>query len=156
MMNRRDFCIGTMVGIGSMSGIAGAAVVARRSAAVDSHAHVFLHDLTFAKGSRYTPTYDAAPETYLAQLDAHGIGGGLLVQPSFLGTDNSYMVKALEAFPGRFRGIAVVEPVIGRADIEALRRKGVVGVRWNLMGRPSPDFTSPGWQAHLAELKHAD
>nr|CUV26796.1 protein of unknown function [Ralstonia solanacearum] len=41
-------------------------------------------------------SYDATLPAYLAQLDAHGLSHGVLIQPSFLGVDNSYLLAALE------------------------------------------------------------
>jgi predicted TIM-barrel fold metal-dependent hydrolase len=63
--------------------------------AVDTHAHVFRRGLKLADTRRYAPDYDVEIEDYLRQLDAHAVTRGVLVQPSFLGTDNSFMLKAL-------------------------------------------------------------
>ncbi|VCY86523.1 hypothetical protein BANRA_05262 [Escherichia coli] len=57
----------------------------------DTHAHVFVRGLPLAEHCRYVPDYDATPESYLTHLDRFGIDVGILVQPSFLGTDNHYM-----------------------------------------------------------------
>ena len=78
--------------------------------AVDTHAHVFTRDLPMPDQRRAPSGYDARPEDYLQQLDANGISHGVLVQPSFLGTDNSYLVDALRRYPQRLRGIAVWNP----------------------------------------------
>jgi predicted TIM-barrel fold metal-dependent hydrolase len=43
-------------------------------------------------------------------LDRYGMSHGVLIQPSFLGTDNAYMVQGLRTAPERLRGIAVVSP----------------------------------------------
>ena len=51
--------------------------------------------------------YDATPEDYLRVLAANDMTQGVLVQPSFLGTDNSYLVASLRKYPGRFHGIVV-------------------------------------------------
>jgi len=120
--------------------------------AVDCHAHVFLRALTFAPGRRYTPDYDAPLESYLARLDRHGLSHGILVQPSFLGTDNSYLLRALAACPARLRGIAVVPDDAPRAALDALDRAGIVGLRLNLIGAPDPDFATPSWRRHLADV----
>lgn len=81
--------------------------------------------------------YDATPEDYLRVLGANGMSKGVLVQPSFLGTDNSYLVAALQKYPDRFRGIAVVAPTISGAELQKLQDAGVVGIRLNLVGLPS-------------------
>ncbi|HEX7685880.1 MAG TPA: amidohydrolase family protein [Trinickia sp.] len=123
--------------------------------AIDTHAHVFSHDLPLAQRRRYAPAYDAPLSHYLAQLDAHGVSHGVLIQPSFLGTDNSYLVRSIAAAPQRLRGIAVIDPVAVAADpsqLDALARAGIVGIRLNLFSLPDPDYTSAAWQATLAKI----
>ncbi|MFX5494428.1 amidohydrolase family protein, partial [Acinetobacter baumannii] len=78
---------------------------------------------------RYTPAYDVTVEEYLARLDAHGMSHGVLVQPSFLGSDNSYLLQAIARAPQRLRGIAMVDADIEDAQLQALQQGGVVGVR---------------------------
>jgi predicted TIM-barrel fold metal-dependent hydrolase len=118
----------------------------------DTHAHVFEVGQTLAHERRYTPAHDASVADYLQQLDANGIARGVLVQPSFLGTDNSFMLQALRAHAQRLRGIAVVEPGIGEAALDALAAGGIVGIRLNLVGRPLPDLRSAGWRALLESV----
>ena len=124
----------------------------RSPPAVDCHAHVFLRSLSFAEGRRYTPDYDAPTDDYISHLDRHGLTHGVLVQPSFLGTDNRYLLGALAAHPGRLRGIAVVPVDIATADLEALDRSGIVGLRLNLIGTSVPEFHTPAWRRHLAAV----
>jgi len=121
-------------------------------AAVDTHAHVFRQGLTLADSRRHTPDYDATPTDYLALLDAHGLTHGVLVQPSFLGTDNSHMVEVLRAHPARLRGVAVVAPEVADSELHALAAAGVVGIRLNLIGLELPALETPGWQALLARV----
>ncbi|ROM33729.1 hypothetical protein BK648_23405 [Pseudomonas poae] len=123
--------------------------------AIDAHAHVFSRRLAMAGERRYTPGYDAALVDYLGQLHANGLSHGVLVQPSFLGTDNSYLLAALQQAPDRLRGVVVVERDIPRDALHAMARSGVVGVRLNLVGRALPDFAEPGWKEffeHIVEL----
>jgi predicted TIM-barrel fold metal-dependent hydrolase len=119
---------------------------------VDCHAHVFAAGLPLASDRRYTPEHDARVDQYLAQLDAHGIARGVLIQPSFLGTDNSFMCAALRAYPARLRGIAVVEPGISPATLDALAADGVVGIRLNLIGHTLPELQEAGWRGLLAAV----
>ena len=63
---------------------------------IDAHAHVFSRALNLAATRRYTPGYDAMLAQYLTHLQNHGLSHGVLVQPSFLGTDNSYLLAALQ------------------------------------------------------------
>ena len=124
--------------------------------AIDTHSHVFHRGLKLASGRRYAPDYDAPLSLYLEQLDQNGMSNGVLVQPSFLGTDNSYIVECLKQTSGRLRGIAVVESSISSEDILTLDKAGIVGIRLNLVGQPLPDLSAPEWKALLANLKSAN
>ncbi|CCE09942.1 conserved hypothetical protein [Bradyrhizobium sp. STM 3843] len=119
---------------------------------IDAHAHVFHRGLTLAGERRYAPDYDAPLDRYLAQLDSSGLTHGVLVQPSFLGTDNCYLLNCIRAAPSRLRGIAVVDPTIGIEELQRLDRGGVVGIRLNLVGRPLPDLTESHWTRLLANV----
>jgi predicted TIM-barrel fold metal-dependent hydrolase len=121
--------------------------------AVDCHAHVFLRDLPMPDRRRAPSGYDAPPEEYLRMLDANGMTHGVIVQPSFLGTDNSYLVQALHKYPQRLRGIAVVLPSITAADLDVLQTAGVVGIRLNQVGLPVPQFSQADWRNLLNELR---
>ncbi|MBS0466127.1 MAG: amidohydrolase family protein [Proteobacteria bacterium] len=123
---------------------------------VDCHAHVFLQDMPLAAARRYAPSGDATPAEYLGLLEAHGVTHGVLVQPSFLGTDNSFLLSTLRAQPQRLRGVVMLEPATSEAELERLAAAGVVGVRLNLMGQPLPDLRTPQWQSFLARLKALD
>lgn len=115
---------------------------------------MFEHGLALAAVRRYRPDHDALLGDYLKQLDAHGLTHGVLVQPSFLGTDNRYLLAALRAQPARLRGVAVVDPAIEDAELEAMAAAGVVGIRLNLIGLPAPDLGTAPWR-RLLERIHA-
>ncbi|WHS62688.1 amidohydrolase family protein [Pseudomonas sp. G2-4] len=122
---------------------------------IDSHAHVFSRELNLAAARRYTPGYDATLSQYLNHLQTHGLSHGVLVQPSFLGTDNSYLLAALRQAPEQLRGVVVLEPDVSRAVLDDMARLGVVGVRLNLMGKAVPDFRDAAWRdffGHIADL----
>lgn len=123
---------------------------------IDSHAHVFSRDLNLVGARRYTPDYDATLEQYLTHLHAHGLSHGVLVQPSFLGTDNSYLLAALRQAPDQLRGVVVVEPGVNRALLNDMDRLGVVGVRLNLMGKALPDFRNSAWRAFFSDIADRD
>ena len=65
----------------------------------------------------------------------------------------SYLVASLHKYPDRFRGIAVVDPGIGSEQLQTLQDAGVVGIRLNLIGLPTPDFASSSWRGLLAQLR---
>lgn len=122
---------------------------------IDGHAHVFSRELDLTSARRYSPDYDATLAIYQDNLQRHGLSHGVLVQPSFLGSDNSYLLDALKQAPERLRGVVVVERDISRAQLAEMDRLGVVGIRLNLMGKALPDFSEPQWAVlfgHIAEL----
>jgi predicted TIM-barrel fold metal-dependent hydrolase len=119
---------------------------------IDTHAHIFRRGLPLAPGARYTSDYDAPVEAYLQQLDANGMTHGVLVQISFLGTDNSFIMDGIKTAKGRLKGIAVVDPTMFYTDMKGLDTAGIVGVRLNLVGRPIPDFTADPWPEHLKRV----
>ena len=160
MPTRRAFNTGLLAMLGStaLAGCAatGSSDVSRggpaRITAIDMHAHVFERGLQLADARRYAPTYDAPLPAYLAQLDAHGVSHGVLVQPSFLGVDNSYLLAALKQAPQRLRGVAVTDPAAPETLLTQMNAEGIVGIRLNLIGAADPQLKSPVWQAALARL----
>lgn len=123
---------------------------------IDSHAHVFDENCIFSKESRYTPKHSVPPDTYLKLLDDHGIGGAVLVQPSFLGTDNSCLTGTIARRPTTMRGVAVVAADVAPETLQALRAEGIRGIRLNLIGLPDPDFSTPAWQRWLKHVAAAN
>lgn len=118
----------------------------------DGHAHVFAPDLQFVTPRRYTPAYAATIDQLLTHLDACGLDGGLLTQPSFLGTDNSHMLAAVARAPGRLRAVVVVDPTITDRELDQLEGQGAVGIRLNLEGRELPDLGAGPWPDLFARL----
>ena len=124
--------------------------------AIDCHAHVFTRDLPMPDRRRAPSGYDATLQTYLAQLDTHGMSHGVLVQPSFLGTDNSYLLASLQQQRQRLRGIAVISTDIQAQALDSMNSQGIVGIRLNLVGLPTPNFESPDWRRLLPVVKQLD
>ena len=119
---------------------------------VDTHAHVFSHHAPFAKDVRYTPEHTVTAEDYIRELDRYGFTHGVLIQPSFYGQDNSYMLAAIAKFPERLKGVAVVSERMSRSALQKLKDQGIVGARLNLFGKPCPELTAPVWQQFLARV----
>ena len=120
---------------------------------IDTHAHVFAQNLPLTAARRYSPASDATVEQYLVHLDTHGLSHGVLVQPSFLGSDNHHMLAALRAHPQRLRGVAMVDADVTSAQLQELDDAGVVGIRLNLVGGVAiPDFSSAQWRHLLAVI----
>ncbi len=125
-------------------------------APVDTHVHVFTRSLAFAPARRYQPDYDATPADLLVAMRRAGVAKAILVQPSFLGSDNGYLLQAIAAHPDVFAGIAVVDPRASRADLDGLRCAGIRGVRLNCIGRPVPDFSHGALREMAERLAAAD
>lgn len=120
------------------------------SQSVDWHAHVFLSSLPMEKNRRYAPAYDATLEDYLSLLQKNDLAGGLLIQPSFLGTDNSFLLSCLssaraQAAPVWIKAVVVVPPDVPDEVLKDYATAGVVGVRLNLLRRDIPDFSTAVW-----------
>ena len=95
--------------------------------AADCHCHVFgpRDKYPWAANRVYTPP-PVYLDDYLAMHRATGLERGVLVQTALYGNDNSFIVDAIKANPGRLRGIALIgEDVTDRA----LRELAEAGVR---------------------------
>lgn len=120
---------------------------------VDTHAHVFTRALRAATDARYVPAYDATVTGYLRELDANGVDSGVLVQPSFLGTDNQHLMRALACAPRRLRGVAVIDERTGEAELAHLHAAGIRGLRVNPFQREArPQLRSKAWRDLLARI----
>jgi 2-pyrone-4,6-dicarboxylate lactonase len=104
--------------------------------AVDAHCHVFGPEarFPFAPERKYTPC-DAPKEKLFALRDFLGFARNVIVQASCHGTDNRALVDALESSGGKARGVAVVGPDVSDAELKAMDRAGVRGVRFNFLPR---------------------
>jgi predicted TIM-barrel fold metal-dependent hydrolase len=125
---------------------------ARRITAIDAHAHVFVRGLPLAQQRRHAPDYDATVDAYASHLLANGVSHAVLVQPSFLGTDNSFFLDVAKRYPRRFRGVAVVDCAVTDSELARLNSMGVVGIRLNLVGLKLPQLTAPDWQQLFARI----
>jgi len=130
--------------------------------ACDGHCHIFgpANRFPYAPDRRYTPQ-DAGRET-LAALHRHlGLTRAVLVQASCHGTDNSAMLDAMEWSKGAWRGVAMVAKNVTDAELAALHKAGVRGVRFNFVAHlgGAPDLknveaviarvTPLGWHIQL-------
>ena len=124
---------------------------------VDGHAHVFTRRLPMAARRRYTPLGDASPSAYRALLAGSGLAGGVLVQPSFLGEDNRYLLEILRlARNGEngpcLRGVCVLPPSTSLRDIQKMTKLGVLGARLNLLERGAPNLRTEEWRRFLSAI----
>ena len=100
---------------------------------IDAHVHVWTDDIGkyplkpgFTKADMQPPVF--TPEDILQHAKPSAVTRIVLVQMSYYGFDNSYMLTALHRSPAVFRGIAVVDSESGHPDLK-MRRLASSGVR---------------------------
>ena len=97
----------------------------------DTHFHVIDTSTGFVAERSFTPP-DATLASLTALHEALGIARGVFIQVSAHGTDNRAMLAALGERPA-YRGVAVVESSVSAAELDALHRAGVRGLRVNVL-----------------------
>jgi predicted TIM-barrel fold metal-dependent hydrolase len=101
--------------------------------AIDAHSHVWTPDTErypLAPGFRRA---QMAPASFTAeelqqQMKPLGVDRVVLIQMSFYGYDNSYMLDCMRKYMGMFSGVAVIDQDGPRPDIE-MRKLAHFGVR---------------------------
>jgi predicted TIM-barrel fold metal-dependent hydrolase len=103
---------------------------------IDAHSHIWTPDVAhYPLAAGYT-VEDMKPRSFtaeelLATCRPSGVGRVKLIQMSFYGFDNRYMLDMIKLYPDRFVGTAIVDP-LGEAPDRAmveLRPKGVRAFR---------------------------
>lgn len=127
-----------------------------QSHACDCHFHVFrAHESS--GGARYVPAYTSTLDDWANAARPLGVTRGVVVQPSFLGTDNTVLLGALAARSDTLRGVAVVAPDASVTELKALHAAGVRGVRLNFasVGDDTAKLReiSPRWWSALIEAE---
>ncbi|MFO0967530.1 MAG: amidohydrolase family protein [Gemmataceae bacterium] len=103
---------------------------------IDAHVHVWTPDTTrypLAAGFKKEDMKPASftPEELFKHCKPAGVGRINLIQMSFYGFDNSYMLDTIAKYPKVFVGTAVIDPY-GKdpeAEMSALAKKGVRAFR---------------------------
>lgn len=97
---------------------------------VDCHFHVIAPPdrAPMARGRSYTPA-PASIDEWRATMAPLGVTHGVVVQPSFYGTDNRVLLEALEEGQGRLVGVAAVGADVSDSELDRLVDAGVRGVR---------------------------
>ena len=91
--------------------------LARAAPIVDTHMHVWSNDLArFPFSHPYKPDFKPPPiagtaEMLLQEMDQFGIDFAVLVQPIYLGWDNTYVAECAKTWPRRFRAHGLIDPV---------------------------------------------
>jgi predicted TIM-barrel fold metal-dependent hydrolase len=102
--------------------------------ACDTHVHVIPDPAKFPfwSGRVYTPPVDTA-EDLLALQKALRLDRVVIVTPSIYGTDNSATLDGIKQLgQERARGVAVIGPQTSAADLDAMHKGGIRGIRVNL------------------------
>ena len=102
--------------------------------AADCHVHVIADPAKFPlwPGRIYTPPVATADDLLALQRALH-MDHVVIVTPSVYGTDNSATLDGIHRLgPQRARGIAVIDDKTPAADLDAMARAGVRGIRINL------------------------
>lgn len=111
---------------------------------IDCHFHAWSPASSLAADRAYAPAAATTIEDALVMQVRHGVDHAVMIQPSFLGMDNSYILGCLKAHPNRLRATVVVDPAILESELEVMDRLGVVGFRLNLHSAKSmPNYASP-------------
>src|SRR5690242_19042010 len=118
---------------------------------VDARVHVFSSAAPAISGARYRPAYAARLEALRALWRTHGVTHGVIVQPSFFGTDNTEMLAAIATDRDHLRGVAVVDPTFDDDALAKLVDAGVVAIRLNLRGvKDLAPYGGEEWRALYA------
>ncbi|MFO1318441.1 MAG: amidohydrolase family protein [Burkholderiales bacterium] len=110
--------------------------------ACDCHTHIHGDPVRFPffAGRVYTPEV-ALPEAMSALHHALHIQRVVIVTPSVYGTDNSATLFGIRARGNDARGVAVIDDDTPDAELDAMQRAGIRGIRLNLatIGVGNPD-----------------
>jgi len=125
--------------------------------AADCHVHVIPDPATFPfwPGRVYTPPVATADDLLALQHALH-MDHVVIVTPSVYGTDNSATLDGIRRLGSeRARGIAVVDDKTSTADLDAMAKAGVCGIRINLetAGIFDPEASAKKLEAAVAQLR---
>lgn len=173
-LSRREF--GSMIA-GGASAVASSAAVAQKPFAegqlsssgsddlgwIDAHVHVWTPDVDthpLAKSFSVESMKPASftPEQLLLHCRPAGVGRIVLIQMSFYGFDNRYMLDVIENYPGVFSGVGIVDHQardVGE-KMKHLKQRGVRGFRIHARGNqasswPDDDGMATLWQVACDE-----
>ncbi len=116
---------------------------------IDAHSHIWTPDTAkyplaagFRRQGMEPPSFTDAE--LLKEANAVGVDRVVLIQMSFYGYDNSYMLDAIRARPKAFSGVAVIDQDGRRPDVEMrmLKGQGVRGFRIYAKNAPPDKWLS--------------
>jgi predicted TIM-barrel fold metal-dependent hydrolase len=124
--------------------------------ACDCHTHIHgdPEKFPYFPGRVYTPEL-ASPEEMSALHRALHVERVVIVTPSVYGADNSATLFGMKARGATARGVAVIDDDTPEADLDAMNRAGMRGIRINLAtaGTHDPDVARQRFQAAVDRVK---
>jgi predicted TIM-barrel fold metal-dependent hydrolase len=113
--------------------LAGASGAEKSADYIDAHVHVWAPDVAHfprdrKRAARASQPDSFTPEQLLAIARPSGVSRIVLIQMSFYGTDNSYMLDAIRRYPGVFVGVGILDPHAPGVRDEMIRLEAL-GVR---------------------------
>jgi predicted TIM-barrel fold metal-dependent hydrolase len=121
---------------------------------IDAHVHVWTPDIVhFPRNPKYAGQQvkpdSFTPEQLLAIASPSGVSRIVLIQMSFYGSDNAYMLDAIKRYPATFSGVGILDhnaPAV-RNEMIRLKTLGVRGYRITPGGQTSTWLDSADMQA---------
>src|SRR5246127_1170637 len=165
MLNRRDLLLASIAAGVAMQNRQALAKASQPSTPVnfdvpagacDCHTHIHgdPEKFPFFAGRVYTPE-PAAPEEMAALHKALHIQRVVIVTPSVYGTDNSATLFGMKARGNDARGVAVIDDKTTEAELDALGKAGIRGIRINLAtsGVSDPNISRTRLQNAIERMK---
>ena len=165
MLNRRHLLLASIAagaGLPNRSARAAAAQPATPvnfdvpAGACDCHTHIHGDPAKFPffAGRVYTPE-PASPEEMAALHKALHIERVVIVTPSVYGTDNSATLFGIKFRGNTARGVAVIDDKTSEAELDAMNKAGIRGIRLNLAttGVNDPDVGRARFLAAVERVK---
>ncbi|MET4808150.1 amidohydrolase family protein [Limibacillus sp. MBR-115] len=112
------------------------------SAIVDCHLHIIEpENYPISKEAGYTPSPHETGnrENILGIFSNCNVSSALLVQPSCYGYHNDLLVEIMQEYPGKFKGISVIDHAASDHCLGRLVDAGVIGARFNLVSSNGRD-----------------
>lgn len=97
----------------------------------DAHLHIIDPRFPLIENQGFLPD-PYTVSNYLYDVDGLGITGGAVVTGSFQGTDQGFLLAALDTLGRGWVGVTVLDPECSDDEIVALNDRGVRAMRFNL------------------------
>lgn len=158
-LSRRDFTQCSIAGAIAAAAALGHASEPEPKGSIDAHVHVWTPDIKkYPLDSKFNiesmQPKSFTPEELLALCRPAGVDRVVLIQMSFYGFDNRYMVDTIAKYPGTFSGVGIVDH--HSSDLEAmmkeLGKKGVRAYRIHAHGNDAADWVNDEGMGRLWQI----